>query len=289
MNRQEGPPGELVRSLVEGPSAVGGVEWHDACDSTNDLAWAAAGRGEPEVHVVVTDFQRAGRGRLGRTWTAPPGTSLMCSLLLRPGVTAEALPLLPLLAGLALGEALAPYAGQGGTALKWPNDVLATRGGPAGASRAVGTEAPAGAVETSGGKLAGILAEGPREGAVVVGFGVNVDWRDVSRPAELAAATSLAEASGRDVPRWRVLAACLAVFGNRYDAWKEDPGGFLDGYRARCTTIGQAVRVQRMGGSTDPVQGRAIGVADSGALQIRIADGETVEVSAGDVEHLRPA
>lgn len=275
MNRHGGPPAELIRSLVEGPSAVSGLKWHDACDSTNDLAWAAAAGAQPEIHVVVTDFQRAGRGRLGRVWTAPPGTSLMCSLVLRPGVPAESLPLLPLLTGLALGEALAPYAGAEATTLKWPNDVL------------VGQVTATGGTAT--GKLAGILAEGPRDGAVVVGFGVNVDWRDVPRSAELAAATSLAETCGRDVPRWRVLAACLAVFGNRYDAWKENPRGFLDAYRARCGTIGQAVRVQRMGGHAEPIVGQAVGVADSGALQVRLGDGRLIDISAGDVEHLRPA
>lgn len=257
--RDGGPPDALVRTLVEGPSLVSGVEWHAQASSTQALAAQAAARGVPEMHVVLADTQSAGRGRLGRTWHAPPASSLLASLVLRPAVDARVLPLLPLLAGLALAEVAERYCPA--VALKWPNDLL-----------------------LGGRKAAGILAE--RDGGtVLLGAGVNVDWRGLARPDGLPDVTSLAEEAGSDVDRWRVLAALLGVFGRRYLDWQSEPAGFLDAYRARCDTLGRPVRVTRAGGPV--LEGLAVCVGDEGTLQIR-ADGGTLSVSAGDVEHVRP-
>ena len=255
-----GPPERLVRGLVDGPSVVAGFEWHDVVGSTNALAAQAARRSVPEVWVVAADVQTAGRGRLGRRWTAPPGTSLMCSLVLRPPVS-SAWPLVPLLAGLALAEAVGPFAPAAAVAAKWPNDLL-----------------------IGGRKAGGILAEVVGE-AVVVGIGLNVDWRGVARPADLATATSLAEAAGAPVDRWRVFAALIGVFGNRYRAWRAAPTAFLGDYRARCATIGRPVSVERPG--APPLRGMAEDVTERGGLRVRDADGTAEEVLAGDVEHVR--
>jgi BirA family transcriptional regulator, biotin operon repressor / biotin---[acetyl-CoA-carboxylase] ligase len=268
--RDQGPPAGLVRALVEGPSPVAAVEWHAELDSTNRRAADAAVGGAPEIHVVLADVQTAGRGRLDRSWTAPPGTSLLVSCVLRPPVPAGQLGLLPLLAGLVLAEAATPFAAPAEVALKWPNDLL-----------------------VDGRKAAGVLVETvPGEAAappaVVVGIGLNVDWRDVGRPPELAgAATSLAEAAGGPVDRWRVLAALLGVLGQRYAVWCELPGAFLDGYRRRCATLGTEVTVTGRDGSA--LRGVAVGIAGSGALQVRSRDGRVHDVVAGDVVHVRPA
>jgi len=260
-----GPPAALVRSLVEGPSPVSGVEWHERVSSTNALAAEAARRGTPEIHLVVADEQLAGRGRRDRSWYAPPGSSLLVSFLLRPGrhpdVDPAALPLLPLVAGLALLEAAAPHCPGAELTLKWPNDLLA-----------------------GGCKAAGILAEALPDGAAVVGIGVNVDWRGHTRPAELAGATSLAEACGGAVDRWRLLAALAGVLGNRYLDWVRDPAAVLDAYRRRCATVGRSVRVEREG--APPLTGRAAAIGDDGSLLV-VADGVTTSVSAGDVVHVR--
>lgn len=262
-----GPPAALVRALVDGPSLVSGLEWHDRVTSTNVLAAAAAQRGAPEVHLVVADEQTAGRGRRDRGWQAPAGSSLLVSFLLRPdrhGAVAPAtLPLLPLVAGLALAEAAGPHCPGAELTLKWPNDLLA-----------------------DGRKAAGILAEALPDGAVVVGVGVNVDWRGAARPAELAAATSLAEAAGVDVDRWRLLAALAGVLGNRYLDWLRDPAAVLDAYRRRCATLGRPVRVERE--AAPVLTGRAAAVAEDGCLVVAAGDGTSVAVSAGDVVHVRP-
>jgi BirA family transcriptional regulator, biotin operon repressor / biotin---[acetyl-CoA-carboxylase] ligase len=265
-----GPPAELVRSLVEGPSAVSAIEWHDELDSTNRRALQLAADGVAEIHVVAADYQSAGRGRQGRHWQAPPGTSLLLSLLVRPPVPTGSLGLLPLLTGLVVAEVAERFVPEASVALKWPNDLLI---GPSGGGTGLR-------------KAAGILVEGSG-GAAVVGIGVNVDWRGVDRPADIASiATSLAEARDGDVDRWRLLAALLGVFANRYDAWCALPAAFLDGYRTRCATLGQEVRISRAG--ADPIEGVALDIAPTGALQVAV-DGGTVEVAAGDVTHIRPA
>jgi BirA family biotin operon repressor/biotin-[acetyl-CoA-carboxylase] ligase len=251
-----------VRRLVEGPSVLSGLEWHDEVGSTSTLAAAAAARGVPEVHAVLADLQTAGRGRHGRPWTAPRGTSLLQSLVVRPAVRAPALGLLPLLAGLALAEAADPLCAGAQVSLKWPNDLL-----------------------VNGRKAAGVLVEG-LAGACVVGMGVNVDWRDVERPAGLAASTtSLAEEAGGPVDRWELFARLVDVFGTRYRAWTRDPAAFLDAYRRRCLTIGQRISVDAAG---RPVRGIAAGVADDGALEVRTEAGVTLRLVAGDVAHVRP-
>lgn len=254
------PPPPLIASLVDGPSIVTRVEWHDRCSSTNALAGAAADAGTPQGLLVLADEQTAGRGRHGRTWTAPPRTSLMLSLLLRPAAQREATALLPLLGGMVLAETVSRHLPDHTVSVKWPNDLL-----------------------VNGRKAAGLLAEAKGD-AVVLGVGVNIDWRGVTRPDELADATSVAEAAGRDIDRWRILAGFIGIFSQRYDSWQQLPSGFLDGYRQWCSTLGRGVRVHRRDGST--VEGEASGVEASGALLVR-TDAGTVAVNEGDVEHLR--
>ena len=149
----------------------------------------------PEGALVVADEQTAGRGRLGRSWLAPAGTSLLCSLQLRPAVASERLPELTGVASRACAEAIAALTGLE-PVLKFPNDVL-----------------------VGGRKVAGILAEA-REDRVVLGMGVNVNVpaealpQDVDRPA-----TSLLVETGHEVDRAELLAELLERLERRYDAW----------------------------------------------------------------------
>jgi BirA family transcriptional regulator, biotin operon repressor / biotin---[acetyl-CoA-carboxylase] ligase len=122
-------------------------------DSTNTRARELALRGAPNGTLVTAAEQTAGRGRQGRTWSAPPGRALLCSLVIR-----EPPRLLPLAAGVAVAEVVGPAA-----MLKWPNDVL-----------------------RDGRKLAGILVEGrPQEGWAVLGIGLNAALRVEDLPSEL--------------------------------------------------------------------------------------------------------
>jgi BirA family transcriptional regulator, biotin operon repressor / biotin---[acetyl-CoA-carboxylase] ligase len=121
--------------------------------STNDRARELAAAGAPHGTLVTARAQSAGRGRQGRTWSAPPGHALLMSLVLREPHT-----LLPLAAAVGVSEAIGADA-----RIKWPNDVL-----------------------LGGRKVAGILAEGrPQEGWAILGIGVNVAVRVDDLPPEL--------------------------------------------------------------------------------------------------------
>jgi BirA family transcriptional regulator, biotin operon repressor / biotin---[acetyl-CoA-carboxylase] ligase len=153
------------------------------------------GEADPEGAVAVADEQTEGRGRLGRQWLAPAGTSLLVSVLLRPDVEPARLPELSLVAGRACAAAIAEVAGLE-TEVKLPNDVL-----------------------VRGRKVAGILAEAS-EGRVVLGIGVNVSQAAGELPADARTpATSLLLETGRKVDRAELLVALLDRLERRYDEW----------------------------------------------------------------------
>jgi BirA family biotin operon repressor/biotin-[acetyl-CoA-carboxylase] ligase len=220
----------------------------------------------PDRAVLLAEHQVAGRGRLDRTWSSPPGAGLTFSVLLRPQVPIPRWGWLPLLTGLALQEAVAATGLLVG--LKWPNDLLA---GHLPESR----------------KVAGILAQTSGD-AVVVGIGLNVSTAADELPVE--SATSLLLAGGQQLDRTRLLAAILARLDSRYSQWVDFDGdaeacGLAAAYRAACLTLGQRVVVT---GAGDAVTGRAVGIDSAGRLVVVTDDGEQA-IGAGDVEHLRPA
>jgi BirA family biotin operon repressor/biotin-[acetyl-CoA-carboxylase] ligase len=229
-----------------------------------------AGAGEPEGATVVAEEQTEGRGRLGRAWVAPPGSSLLLSVVLRPPLAREAVWLTVAAAGVALAEAVDAVAPQAAPAgLKWPNDL-----------------------ELGGRKAAGLLAEAHLEGdrlaAVLLGMGVNVGQAAGDFPPEVAArATSVALAAGAPVDRGELLAAWAGRFLDGYaELCADRPGPVLAAYRRRLRTVGRRVRADRIG--ADPVVGTAVDLTPSGALVVQTASGSRVEVLAGDVQHLRP-
>jgi BirA family biotin operon repressor/biotin-[acetyl-CoA-carboxylase] ligase len=158
------------------------------CPSTQRLLDSA-----PEGAVAVTDEQTEGRGRLGRSWHAPAGSSLLFSIVLTPAVPTERLPELSLVAGAAVAEAIAGETGLAPT-IKHPNDVL-----------------------IGGRKVAGVLAEAA-EGRVVLGIGINVSQAEDELPPGVDA-TSLHLEGAKDVNRSALLARLLASLEARYDDW----------------------------------------------------------------------
>lgn len=163
----------------------------ESCPSTQRLLGAE----DAEGTVALADEQTEGRGRLGRRWHAPAGTSILCSVLLRPSTPAERWPELTLVAARACAEAVTSATGLA-TAVKEPNDVL-----------------------IGGKKAAGVLGEA-REGYVVLGIGINVNVPASQLPPRAdIPATSLLEESGHRVPRARLLAALLERLESRYNAW----------------------------------------------------------------------
>ncbi|MHB8418139.1 MAG: biotin--[acetyl-CoA-carboxylase] ligase [Myxococcales bacterium] len=229
-------------------------------DSTNEeargLAEAGAGHGE----LVVAEWQRHGRGRRGRSWLAPRGSSLLFSLILRPELPPARAPELTLTAAVAVAEVLREAAFD--ARIKWPNDVL-----------------------IGGRKVAGILtelsAEPSRIRFAVLGIGVNVNLEREALPPEVAeAATALSIERGEPVPRSFLLAALLTSL----EGWLDRLcgagfAGVAARWRELSATLGARVTVEGAEGRG----GVAIDLDETGALLVRDDAGVTRRVIAGDV------
>lgn len=240
--------------------------------STNADLMAEALAGAPDGSVLVTEHQTAGRGRLDRTWEAPRGSGIAVSVLWRPeGIPAERLGWLPMLAGVALLDAIRTVAPDVAAGLKWPNDLLL------GADRRKGAGILAEMTPVSGG--------GP---GVVLGMGINVDAPAGTLPET---ATSLA-AEGARVDRSELLVTLLRNLAERESAWRAatgdaDESGLRGDYRAGCLSLGSEVRVEMPGGSA--LVGIAEDVDPQGHLLVLEPDGHRRAIAAGDIVHLRPA
>lgn len=231
--------------------------------STNDEAMRLARAGAPAGTCVVAEEQTAGRGRAGHSWASPPGVALYFSVVLRPRVAPEALPLATLACGVAVAEAIRAATGLE-AGLKWPNDVL------------VGLR-----------KCAGILCEaelGASGGAAVVaGVGINVNTPVAALPPRpIFPATSLAAEAGRPLDREALLSECLGRIAAG-TARLEGPGG-AEAVAARFNALdalrGRRLRAELPDGSV--LEGENLGADPSGALRLRGPSGP-VPVLAGSV------
>ena len=281
------------------------VERYDRIGSTNDVVrdWLEAG--VAEICVAVAGEQTAGRGRKGRSWTAPPGAALLCSLGFRPTWLApDRAWRIAATVALAMADAAEEVAGLpvGAVRLKWPNDLVIETGGPK--ALLVGELSAEGAAARLASplalrKLAGVLGEsqglGSDDPRVVVGIGINGDWAAADFPRELAdTMTSLREASaGRPIDATELLDAFTERVQVRIEALR---AGVFDvaGWTERQATTGRLVTLdddEATGGA--PV--RALGVdVHSGALAVEMAGGPSDApgerlVHAGEVTRVRLA
>ncbi|MCG7418501.1 MULTISPECIES: biotin--[acetyl-CoA-carboxylase] ligase [Microbacterium] len=243
------------------------VQLVETTESTNAdvvAAVVADPAGWPHLSLLVTDDQRAGRGRLDRTWVAPAGTALAVSVVVDAGrIPVSMRGWIPLAAGAAMtGAVNARLRGHGSTAeLKWPNDVL-----------------------VDGGKICGILAEAVPGSldTVVVGAGVNTRMTRADLP--VASATSFA-AIGVDVDDDRLLADYLEAFAGLLTALSDGEAERVHrDIEKQCATVGREVSVAMPDGTT--LQGRAERLDAEGRLVVVSGTIQTV-VSAGDVVHVR--
>lgn len=228
--------------------------------STNDIARQWALNGAPAGSVVLTEEQSAGRGRLGRVWTAPAGTALLSSTILRPRLDSDRLSRVTMLGAVAVAEVLRDLADPALVSLKWPNDVW-----------------------LAGRKVAGILPEATWQGetlvAVVLGIGLNVRVSFVGTPLE-GKAISIESVAGKPVDRADLLAKLL----RRIDHWAlriEDPDLFQT-WRGWLMTLGRPVVVSADVGR-QAISGQALDVGDDGALLIRTDDGTIQRVMSGEI------
>ncbi len=236
------------------------VHFAGETDSTNEWIKRLAKQHFPHGTVAVAEFQSAGKGRLGRSWTAPEGSSVMFSILLRPDFSSENASMLTLVMGLSVAQAVSRLGLS--PSIKWPNDVVLSRK-----------------------KICGILTEmrlfGTRIDYVVIGTGINVNLTGI--PEELAdKATSLYLETGREYDRNQVLAETLACFESNYDIFNEtgDLSQLIEEYEGFLANKNQPVRVLD---GNHPYEGIALGIDDRGELLVKKSCGAVASVNAGEV------
>lgn len=234
---------------------------------------ASDAAGWPHFSVLLTRNQTAGRGRLDREWSAPPGAALAVSVLLRDtAIPVAARGWIPLVAGAAMADAVSAQLPRREVSVKWPNDVL--------------VEPVPGAAD-AGGKICGILAEAAGDDVIVVGAGVNTAMSVSQLPVPTATSfVALGETCEEDrlvadyLRRLNELLSALAATGDAV------AGGVHAAVTSRCGTLGQRVRVSLPGGGE--LTGRAVRLEADGRLVVD-DDGLVHSVGAGDVVHVRPA
>ena len=239
-----------------------GCDWvrldvRDQVESTNDDVLAYRAEIQPgRAWAVTAEEQLSGRGRLDRAWSSPWGAGIALSVACSTADVSGQLSSVPLRVGVAIVKALESLGAK--AAMKWPNDVVTS--------------------DEPMRKLGGVLVQ-LHEDILVIGMGVNVSLHSDELPTE--SATSLSLMGHGNISRESLIAQILHNLRDQLtnDRWLED-------YRSTSRTLGQPVRVTRL--NQDEVNGMASDISDSGALLV-VTNGNVVEVSMGDVEHLRPA
>ena len=228
-------------------------------DSTNLWIKRLAKEGAPEGTLALAEFQSAGRGRLGRSWEVPEGTSVMMSILLRPKFEPQYAPTLTLVMGMAVAKAVKSLGFD--VSIKWPNDVVVSHK-----------------------KICGILTEmGVRDGKIdyaVIGVGINVNIKEF--PEEMVdKATSLYLESGKEFDRSQIPGLVMEAFEKYYEKFAAtwDLSGLKEEYESILANYNQPVRVL----AKVPYEGVARGITDGGELLVEKTDGTIVAVSAGEV------
>ena len=228
-------------------------------DSTNLWIKRLAKEGAPEGTLALAEFQSAGRGRLGRSWEVPEGTSVMMSILLIPKFEPQYAPTLTLVMGMAVAKAVKNLGFD--VSIKWPNDVVVSHK-----------------------KICGILTEmGVRDGKIdyaVIGVGINVNIKEF--PEEMAdKATSLYLESGKEFDRSQIPGLVMEAFEKYYEKFAAtcDLSGLKEEYESILANYNQPVRVL----AKEPYEGVARGITDGGELLVEKTDGTIVAVSAGEV------
>lgn len=233
-------------------------------DSTNEWAKRLSRVGVPHGTLAVAEFQTAGKGRLGRSWTSEEGTSVMMTLLLRPKFAPQYASMLTLVMGLSVAQAAKDFGLD--ASIKWPNDAVVSRKKICGILTEMGLETD---------------AAGAHIREVVIGVGINVNTETI--PEELSdKATSFFLETGRKFDRNQVLAAVLAQFEVNYERFLQtcDLSLLREDYNALLANFQQLVRVLD---GQNPYEGIALGINDKGELLVKCEDGTVTRVSSGEV------
>lgn len=257
---------DLLKQGLAGKFIGHQLHHYEEIGSTNDEAFRLGIKGAPEGTALIAESQRAGKGRMQRSWYSPAGVNIYTSVILRPGFEAARAGQMSIAAGVAVAETLDPYC-PGNVRIKWPNDIL-----------------------IGGKKVCGILAQMKTTGSaidfVVVGIGINVNIRPRQFSRDIREiATSLIMETGREIPRQELI---ISLYENMAKWYRElIQNGFnpvKEKWLSLSSMIGKPVSVMFR---EEAVSGKAVGLAEDGSLILQTARNETVCVSAGDATLLK--
>ena len=250
-----------IDSLVDTKWAGKNVIYYDETDSTNNRAKEAGNNKEPHGTLFVADMQMAGKGRRGRVWKSPSGSSIYMTILLYPDIPPVKAPQLTLIMAIAVAEGIREVTGLE-TKIKWPNDIV-----------------------VNGKKICGILTEmgtnGVKINYVLIGVGINVNLKEF--PEEMQdKATSLILEGGHEYDRNQVIAQVMKYFEINYEKFIQtcDFTHLLDDYHRILANLNQPVRV--IDGDRS-FEGICRGIDEKGELLVERQNKEVVKVSAGEV------
>lgn len=250
-----------LQSIMSSKWAGKNLLFFEKVDSTNNMVRTLAEQGAPEGTLVVAANQTAGKGRRGRSWSAPEGTSIAMSILLRPEFPPERASMLTLVMAMAIARGIREVTGLD-AGIKWPNDIVA-----------------------DGKKLCGILTEMSTEMEyiryVVIGIGINVSMKEF--PEELKQkATSLELCLGRPVKRAPLIDACMRAFEEYYEKYLQtlDLSLLQEEYNRELVNVGREVTVLAPAGD---YTGVSHGINREGELVVELAGGEIRNVVSGEV------
>ena len=250
-----------IESHMDTKWARSNVVYYDEIDSTNNRAKEAGDNKAPHGTLFVADMQVAGKGRRGRVWQSPAGSSIYMTILLYPEISPLKAPQLTLVMAIAVAEGIKEVTGLD-TKIKWPNDIV-----------------------VNGRKICGILTEMSTEidyiNHVVIGAGINVNQDDFPEDIRKTA-SSLKMELGKQVKRSELIAAIMKSFEKDYEIFvkTEDLSGLQELYNSMLVNLDRDVKVLEPG---NEYEAHALGINKTGELIVRTAEGEEKEIYAGEV------
>lgn len=252
---------DAIKSCLETKWMAKNLEYYDEIDSTNNRAKALGEAGGADGTLFVAETQTAGKGRRGRCWQSPAGSSISMSILLRPVMNPSDAPMLTLVMAYAATKALREKT-ELDIGIKWPNDLV-----------------------VSGKKISGILTEMSAEidyiNHVVIGVGINVN-QDTFPDDIKETASSLKMELGKRIKRSGLIAAVMKNFEKYYEIFQEteDLSGLKELYNSMLVNKDREVKVLEPG---NEYKAYAIGINQTGELIVRTPDGKEKEIYAGEV------